>query len=77
MKTSHYELNNRKVQTKYITKRHYDDKSMLAFKTELLAVDWSNVLLNYDLNSKFNTFMYTFSNLHNKYFSTSKNENKE
>ena len=63
-----YELNNRKVQTKYITKRRYDDKSMLAFKTELLAVDWSNVLLNYDLNSKFNTFMYTFSNLHNKYF---------
>ena len=41
---------------------------MLAFRDELSTVDWSQVLSNDSVNNKFDQFISTFDNLHNKHF---------
>ena len=63
-----YENSSKTVKAEYITKRRYDEKSMLAFRVELSTVDWSQVLSNDNVNNKFDKFISIFDNLHNKHF---------
>ena len=63
-----YENSAKIVKAEYITKRRYDEKSMLAFRDELSTVDWSLILLNECINNKSYKFISTFDNLYTKHY---------
>ena len=54
--------------TVVITKRHYDDDSMLKFREDLSCMDWTEIYSTHDVNDKYNKLSTVLDNLHEKYF---------